>query len=149
MNKTLQGKFRPRKPEKYKGNAGNIFYRSSWEYAFCKWCDNNDSVLCWQSEERRIRYYDPVAKKNRTYFPDFYVKYKNKDGLIIEEIIEVKPERQVKGPPQNPKRRTRSWMNEVQTYVTNQAKWKAAGEWCEDRGMNFRLLTEANTKEFK
>ena len=149
MRKTLQGKYRCIHPEKYRGNAGNILYRSSWERTFCAWCDKNDSVLAWQSEERRIRYYDPVAKKHRTYFPDFWVRYKNKEGVIIEEIIEVKPEKQVKGPPQSPKRRTKAWLSEVHTYVTNTAKWQAATEYCEDRGMNFRLLTEKNTKEFK
>tara|TARA_A100001011_G_C13683148_1_gene584552 strand:+ start:16 stop:465 length:450 start_codon:yes stop_codon:yes gene_type:complete len=148
MAGTLKGKFRPDHPEKYRGNPGNIIYRSSWERAFCKWCDRNDSVLCWQSEERRIRYYDPVAKKNRTYFPDFYVRYRNSKGTVIEEIIEVKPQKHIDGPPLTPKRRTRSWMDEVRRYATNQAKWMAAAEYCEDRGMNFRLLSEANTKEF-
>ena len=148
MSPTLKGKFRPENPQKYRGNPSNIIYRSSWERTFCQWCDRNDSVIEWQSEEKRIRYYDPIAKKNRTYYPDFWVKYRNNKGLIIEEIIEVKPEKQVKGPPKQPKRRTKSWMKEVETYVTNQAKWKAAGIWCEDRGMNFRLLTEKNTKEF-
>ena len=145
---TLKGKFRPKHPEKYIGNPGNIIYRSSWERTFCNWCDSNDEIIAWQSEERRIRYYDPIAKKNRTYFPDFYIKYKRSDGIIVEEIIEVKPQRQVNGPPTNPKRRTKAWLKEVHTYVTNKSKWEAAVEYCEDRGMNFRLLTEQNTKEF-
>jgi len=149
MGKTLQGKFRPRNPDKYKGNAGNIIYRSSWEKTFCEWCDRNDKVIAWGSEEKRIRYYDPVQKKNRTYFPDFYVQYERHDGIICEEIVEVKPESQVKGPPENPKRRSKAWLNAVHTYVTNRAKWKAAAEYCEDRGMSFRLLTEKNTPEFR
>ena len=135
-------------PDKYKGNPGNIIFRSSWERAFCKWADKNDSVLCWSSEERRIPYYDPVQKKRRTYYPDFWIRYRNKNGIIIEEIIEVKPQRQIDGPQVKPKRRTKTWLNEVYTYTTNQAKWRAALEYCEDRGMNFRLLSEANTKEF-
>jgi len=114
----------------------------------CKWCDDNDSVLKWASEEVRIRYYDPVSKKNRTYFPDFWIRVRRSDGLIYEEIIEVKPQRQVDGPPIRPKRKTRSWYNEVATYATNQAKWISASQFCEDNGMNFRLLTEQNTKDF-
>ena len=143
---TLQGKFRPKHPEKYKGNPGNIIYRSSWERIFCNWCDTNEDIISWQSEEKRIRYYDPIAKKNRTYFPDFYVQYKRKDGIIMEELVEVKPKRQVDGPPTNPKRRTQAWLREVHTYVTNRAKWKAAAEYCENRGMSFRLITEKELK---
>ena len=146
MAKPLQGKFRPQNPEKYKGDSGNIIYRSSWEKIFCDWCDKNDNIICWQSEERRIRYYDPVMKKNRTYYPDFYIKYKRNDGIIVEELIEVKPQKQVKGPPVNPKRRSKAWLNEVYQYAQNKAKWKAAAEYCEDRGMSFRLITEKELK---
>ena len=57
-------------------------------------------------------------------------------------MVEIKPYRQVVGPPENPKRRTKQWMNAVMTYVQNQAKWKAARRYCEDKGMNFRIVTE-------
>ena len=146
MNRTHKGKFRPNHPEKYRGDAGNIIYRSSWEWKFMDWCDKNPSIVSWCSEEVRVRYYDPVQKKTRTYYPDFYVKVKRHDGIIMEELVEVKPAKQVKGPPVNPKRKTRGWLNEVYTYATNQAKWKAAAEWCENRGMNFRVITEKELK---
>ena len=107
-----------------------------------KWADTCESVLWWQSEETRVPYYDPVTKRRRTYFPDFRLAVLKSDGIVYEELIEVKPKRQVVGPPTNPKRRTRSWLNEVYTYATNQAKWKAAANFCEDRGMNFRIITE-------
>ena len=94
----------------------------------------------------RKSYIDPVMKKNRTYYPDFYVKYKRRDGIIVEELVEVKPQKQIDGPPVNPKRRTQNWLREVHTYVTNKAKWKAAAEYCEDRGYNFRLITEKELK---
>ena len=148
MAKAKQGKFRPKHPEKYRGDCGEIYYRSSWEEKFMKWCDGSAAILCWQSEERRIPYYDPVQKKRRTYFPDFYVKYKRADGIIVEEIVEVKPHKQVKGPPVNPKRRTKAWLNEVYNYATNTAKWKAAASYCEDRGYNFRLITEKELNVF-
>ena len=146
MSKTLQGKFRPRNPEKYKGDYGNILYRSSWELKFMEWCDSNSQIICWGSEETRVRYFDPVRKKTRTYFPDFYVKLERHDGVIVEELVEVKPAKQVRGPVQNPKRKSKAWLSEVYTYTTNMAKWKAAAEWCEDRGMSFRLITEHDIK---
>jgi len=106
------------------------------------WLVRSDKVLQWMSEEKAIWYHDPVTKKKRRYFPDFIVKYKRSDGVIVEEVVEIKPQKQVEGPPTNPKRRTKAWQNSVMTYVTNRAKWEAASEWAEDRGMNFRLLTE-------
>ena len=143
---TLQGKFRPKHPEKYKGDAGNILYRSSWERNFMNWCDNREDIVWWQSEEKRVRYYDPIAKKNRTYYPDFCLAKRGSDGIMREELVEIKPWKQVQGPPTNPKRRTQAWLREVNTYVTNMAKWKAASTWAEDRGMSFRLLTEKDVK---
>ena len=141
MSRTLQGKYRPKNPDKYIGDPSDIVYRSSWERMFMVWCDTKSHVVAWQSEEKAIWYYDPVTKKKRRYFPDFLIKYKKGDTLI-SEMIEVKPQSQIDGPPTNPKRRTQSWMNAVHTYITNQAKWKAAMEYCEDRGMSFRLISE-------
>ena len=142
MSKTLKGTFRPKNPEKYKGDYTNILYRSSWERIFMNWCDTNPNIKRWQSEEKAIWYYNPVQKKNCRYFPDFIVEYERKDGITLQEMIEVKPYRQVVGPPENPKRRTKSWVASVMTYMVNQAKWKAARKYCENKGMNFRIVTE-------
>ena len=119
-----------------------IEYRSSWELAMMKYLDNRDEVIWWQSEEKAIWYNDPVSKKSRRYFPDFIIHYKRKDGICVTEVVEVKPARQVKGPTTQPKRRTKAWLTEVMTYATNTAKWKAAETWCEDRGYNWRIVTE-------
>ena len=142
MTRTLKGKYKPRNPKKYKGNPTNIIYRSSWERTFCKYCDLTESVEQWQSEEKAVWYYDPCTKKKRRYFPDFIIKFKDSKGIMKTEMIEIKPAKQVAGPNPHPKRRTQSWMNEVRTYITNQAKWRAAMEYCEDRGWNFRIITE-------
>ena len=142
MSKTLQGRFRPKNPEKYKGDVTNILYRSSWERMFMNWCDTKPEVKRWQSEEKAIWYYNPIQKKNCRYFPDFIIEYERRDGITMQEMVEIKPYRQVVGPPENPKRRTKSWANSCLTYAQNQAKWKAARRWCEDRGMNFRIVTE-------
>lgn len=142
MSRTLKGKFKPKNKDKYRGNYNMIEYRSSWELAMMKYLDSRDEVIWWQSEEKAIWYSDPVSKKKRRYFPDFIVHYMRRDGIAVTEVVEVKPQRQVKGPTVTPKRRTKSWLNEVMTYATNTAKWKAAETWCEDRGYNFRIITE-------
>jgi hypothetical protein len=139
---THKGKFKPRNPDKYKGDPTNIIYRSSWERIFMNWLDTKESIVSWQSEEKCLWYDDPVTRKKRRYFPDFIIKYKNKDGVIVTEMIEIKPKKQVVGPNPNPKRKTKSWLYEVKTFATNQAKWKAASTICEDRGWSFRIVTE-------
>lgn len=116
-------------------------YRSSWERMFMNWCDTREHIVAWQSEEKAIWYHDPITKKQRRYFPDFIIKY-NKNGTLMTEMIEIKPQAQIDGPPTQPKRRTAAWAKAVQTYVTNRAKWEAACKYCEDRGMSFRLISE-------
>ena len=142
MGRTLQGRYRPIHPEKYKGDPSDIVYRSSWERIFMVWADKNDKIKRWQSEEKALWYDDPVSKKKRRYFPDFIIEYERSDGVMMTEMIEVKPQAQIDGPPVNPKRRTRAWMNAVHTYITNRAKWEAATKVCEDRGWSFRLISE-------
>ena len=56
-------------------------------------------------------------------------------------LIEVKPKKQTI-PPEPKKRITKQYVNEVVTYGVNQAKWKAAEEFCLDRGWEFRVMTE-------
>jgi hypothetical protein len=37
-------------------------------------------------------------------------------------------------------------LSEVKTYAVNEAKWKAAEEYCADRRMQFMILTEKELK---
>ena len=137
----LKGVYTPKNPSKYKGDPTNIIYRSSWELKFMNYCDNNAVVLEWGSEELFIPYISPVDNKRHRYFPDFYIKVKEKSGKIQKYLVEVKPQYQVNGPvPQ--KRMTKRYLNEVMTYAVNQAKWKYAREYCEDRLIEFKIITE-------
>jgi len=138
---SYSGKFKPKYYKKYKGDPTKIFYRSLWERRFMVYCDNNDKIIEWGSEEIIIPYISPVDKKVHRYFPDFYIKYVNSKGMVVREVIEVKPKKQL-SPPKEPKRKTKRWLNEVQTYIINQAKFKAANEYCKDRRYAFRILTE-------
>jgi hypothetical protein len=142
MKKYYQGKFKPKNPAKYKGNPCEIYYRSSWEKKFMIFCDNNNSIIEYSSEEIVIPYRCPSDGRVHRYYPDFYIKVKSKTGSISKYLIEVKPERQVAGPVEKPKRKTAAWRREVLTYIKNRAKWEAAKEWCEDRQMEFLILTE-------
>ena len=113
------------------------------------YCDDNEAIKKWQSEEKCIWYWDPIQKKNRRYFPDFIIEYERKDGITIQEMVEIKPYRQVFGPPETPKRRTKAWAQQCMTYVVNQANWKAARKYCEDKGMNFRIIRKRTQINYK
>jgi hypothetical protein len=140
-NKYYQGKFHPQNPEKYIGNTNNIIYRSGWELKFLKWCDRNQNILKYGSEEISIQYYDPVTKKIRKYFPDAFLEIKQRDGKIQRYLIEIKPKKQTI-PPQKKSKSTKSYIREVYTYTTNEAKWKAAKEFCKDNSLEFKIITE-------
>jgi hypothetical protein len=62
MAESIKSKYRPSFPSKYKGDPNNIICRSSWERKFCHWCDLNESILEWGSEEFYIPYISPVDK---------------------------------------------------------------------------------------
>jgi hypothetical protein len=137
-----QGRFNPQHPEKYKGDSRNIIYRSSWELKFMRYCDRNDKILEWGSEEFFIPYYDPTTNKVRRYFPDFIVKIKESSGNIKKYLIEVKPKRQTIEPKQTKGKKKKTYITEVLTYNKNIAKWNAAREWCADRMIEFKIITE-------
>ena len=89
-----RGRYIPSKPRKYKGDPSNIIYRSLWERKFMVYCDRNDSILEWGSEEIIIPYRSPLDGRMHRYFPDFYVKVKQKNGSVKKMLIEVKPKAQ-------------------------------------------------------
>lgn len=138
---TYKGKYRVINPGKYRGDFKEVIYRSSWELRFMKWCDTNPSVLEWGSETVIIPYKSPVDNHVHRYFVDFYMKVKSTDGKVTKYLVEIKPEKFTK-PPDIPKKKTRKFVEEVFQYGTNQAKWKAADEFCKDRNMKFLVLTE-------
>jgi len=137
-----KGKYIPINPKKYVGNSSQIIYRSLWERKLMVYCDRNDNIIEWGSEEVIVPYRSPWDGKMHRYFPDFYMKVKQTNGTHKKFIIEVKPKAQCKEPIKTPKRKTRKWYKEVQTWGINQAKWKSATDYCENRGMEFKILTE-------
>lgn len=139
-NNSYKGFYKPQNPSKYKGDANNVVYRSSWELRVMKWFDAHPNVIWWCSEELPIKYFSPVDEKWHRYFPDFIVKMRRKDGTVMTYVLEVKPEIQTKKPTQ--KRKTKRFIQESVTYVINQCKWKAADEFCQEHGWQFKVVTE-------
>lgn len=136
-----QGKFVPEHPEKIIGDPTDIVYRSGWELKVFNKLDKSPSVVKWGSEAIVIKYVSPKDNRIHRYFPDLIVVAKAKDGSFISTMIEIKPLAQSLPPAPNGKNKQR-YVNECITYAVNQAKWKAAEEWCEQRNIRFTVMTE-------
>ena len=138
---SYKGRYRQSNPKKYKGDSSNIIYRSLWERKFMVYCDNQTKILEWGSEEIVLPYRSPIDNKVHRYYPDFYIKVRESNGKIKRYIIEIKPKKQTVEPKMK-KRKTKGYIYEVYEYAKNQAKWKAAEEFCKDRMWEFKVLTE-------
>ena len=136
-----QGYFKPKNPQKYKGDPTNIIYRSGWELKFMLYVDSHPEILEWGSEEFSIPYRSPIDGRIHRYFPDFYIKKKVKDGKSQTLVVEIKPLKQTIEPEKQNKK-TKRYINEVMTWGINSSKWKAAHEFCKERNWQFLILTE-------
>ena len=111
---------------------------------FCQWCDVTPTVVEWSSENIVIPYYDPIQKKKRRYYPDFWVKVIGKAGGYNKYVIEIKPAKECRPPSKRGRRSKATRLFQESTYLTNQAKWKAAQDYCRKMGYEFKLMTEKN-----
>ena len=137
-----------------------VIYRSSYELKFIEYLENavkTGRVIKWGSEITAIPYYDFKGKKHR-YFPDFYVEIlqnelnKNSnqpDGSDNKEIkkilIEIKPKNQTRAITEqlsgkNLSLRSRKYL--TNTYDINTRKWRAAYDLCQQKGIEFKIITE-------
>jgi hypothetical protein len=131
------GRFKPKFPQKYKGDVGKIKYRSSWELHVMNYLDRNPDIIYWNSEEVVIPYISPIDGRRHRYFTDMWVQTVDKS----QHIWEIKPHAQ-SIPPKKRSRVTKKYLNEVKTWGVNQAKWVAATAYCKKRGWKFTVLTE-------
>lgn len=137
--KYKQGHYTPKHPEKYVGDPTQIRFLSSYELQMDKFLDGNPNILQWSSENLYIPYRHPIKKRVVRYYPDYWVKFKNKQGKIVQEVWEVKPESQTR-PSRSKNQRQRLFEQAI--YAINTAKWRAATTFCNKYGMKFRIITE-------
>ena len=110
-----------------------------------RYLDTTPSVLKWSSEEIVIPYRSPIDGRRHRSFPDFWVRVKTSEGVVKESLIEVKPKAQCsppKGSPPKDRRKRGRFIREVKTWGVNEAKWKAAKAYCDDRKWGWKILTE-------
>jgi hypothetical protein len=141
----VQGYYKLNNPEKYIGDPGKIIYRSSWEYRFCRYCDDSPNVLKWSSEPVAIKYISPIDQKEHNYFIDFYARVKRGE-LEKDYLIEVKPESSLVKPVMEggnqTMRKLKNYNYALKTYITNRAKFAAAKKHAESNGYKFVIVTE-------
>jgi len=136
-----KGLFKPINIDKYLGDPNKIRFLSSWERSFMEFCDKNPNIISWGSEEFSVPYFHPIKKnidgkpKLCQYYPDFIVKYKNSSGVILTEVIEIKPSQQTVATKKP------TTYDKVQLII-NHAKWEAANAFCLSHKIRFRILTE-------
>lgn len=131
----LQARFLPKNPAKYAGDITKIFARSSWELHVMKFLDSSAAVIKWGSEELVIPYIKPTDGKVHKYYPDFVVIYRDANGGIRKEILEVKPLKESLA-------ESAKSIHDKVALAINIAKWNAAEAFAAQNGMTFRVLTE-------
>ncbi len=147
MSKAKKGQYRPQNPQKYRGDPGQIVYRSLWELKVMRRLDTNPQVVWWSSERVVVSYLDRTTGATRRYYPDFlYGRRKTPDAPIVTIMAEVKPGKE--SPDHSPcptRRRGQSearHLYEVMTWGKNKCKWDSARAYCAKRGWEFIVLTE-------
>jgi hypothetical protein len=134
MANWANGLYEMSNPTKYAG-LKKPRYRSSWEHAFMRFCDNHPSVISWASESIQIPYRNPLTGKQSIYVPDFFIMYIDKKGKKHAELIEVKPETQTR-------LTEKTSIRDKLAIAVNTAKWEAAAKWCRLKGVQFRIVGE-------
>jgi hypothetical protein len=162
--RTKQGYYKVQHPEKYVGGDVNlVIYRSSWEHAFCRWCDFSPSIIHWSSEPIHIPYYDRVSKleeckkygldpndpKNwiiKNYHTDFWIEIDKGEGNIERMFIDIKPSAKLKKPiPPRldaPLKEHRRFNIDAKEYLINEAKFAAMKAYAEKNNVKFYVFTE-------
>ena len=136
-----RGKFNPKNLAKYEGDFRRIEYRSSWERAVFKWCDNNDAIAQWSSEEVIVPYRCKTDNRVHRYFVDLKITFKNGETYLVE----IKPKKETLEPKKKT-RASRGYLTEVLKYIKNMSKWEAAAAYAQQRGWKFEVWHEDTLK---
>lgn len=82
------------------------------------------------------------------YHPDFLIKRTDGERVWVE-LIEYKPAKQTVAPkPSGKGRSVKLFEYETNTYAVNVSKWESALRFCEEKGWQFRIITEQTIKQY-
>jgi hypothetical protein len=151
-NKYKQGKYYLQNINKYIGHTP-VLYRSSWELAFCKYCDLNSKVVKWSTESVIIPYKisNNGQIEDHRYIPDFYIEMTtNVENEYERIVVEIKPKAETEY-PKPPQKQTLKMLENyeysLRSYKQNIHKWAFAKDWCEKRHMKFIIMNEDYLKK--
>lgn len=125
-----QGYINPKSCKKLIDSTQPIIYRSSYEKRFMVWLESSSKVVRWGSECVCIPYLFVDGKMHR-YYPDYYIEFVDGSKMLVE----IKPSNQTHAPVNE-----NAWA--AKEWTRNFCKWKAAQEFCEAKGLQFKILTE-------
>ncbi len=133
MNNTFKGFYQVKNRDKCANSMP--YFKSSWELAFMKMCDDHPAILQWSYEPFKIPYRNPLTHEYTVYVPDFLIVFLDKRHKRQVQLIEIKPSKQTFV------EKARSKVDKVSVAV-NAAKWEAAAGYASRNGMTFRILSE-------
>lgn len=142
-----QGIYEVKNKDKYIGTK-DPRYLSSFEYYCFRYFDMHKDVLKWGAEVVTVPYMNPSKRtmdgspKKCRYIVDVYAKYLDRHGNVKEGLFEIKPYTETQPPKKTGKKKESTMKYEELTYNQNLAKWQAAKEYAESKGMTFELITE-------
>jgi hypothetical protein len=151
FGKFKQGYYKLENPTKYLGDQTKVIFRSSWEFKIMKYCDLSPHINEWSSEPIGIKYVSPLDNKEHRYYVDFYIRVVKPNGESVKYLAEVKPTKDYLNKPvmegrKTPKRMSR-YVEEMKTYIVNNAKFHSAEKYANSLGMVFIKINENNIKQ--
>ena len=141
-SKYRQGIYKPINGDKFIGSVAT--YRSGLELNFFKFCDRNENIIKWGSENVVVPYISPLDNRVHKYYIDNYVVIRE-GNKIKKYLIEIKPYKQT-FPPVTKYKKQQHLIYEQKQYIVNQAKWESARKYSEKHGFIFLILTEKELK---
>jgi len=125
----------------------NVFleYKSSLELKAIRYCDFNKYITSFALEPFAIKYIKPTDGKYHRYYIDLFIEFVTGEKFLVE--IKSKGETiRPKKPKKNTEKAKLNYEKSLQTYIINQAKWKAAKEFAKSNDLKFIILTEDELK---
>ena len=86
-------------------------------------------------------YKSPVDKRVHRYFQTLLLKLRRTQETSKLMLLRLNLTNKLNH-HRKKRRVTKSYIYECKTYAVNTAKWKAAQEWCADRKIEFKIITE-------
>lgn len=120
---------------------GKVQYKSGLELKAIRYCDYNKHIVKFSLEPFAIQYIKPTDGKVHRYFVDLFIEFSTGQKFLVE----IKSSSETKEPRKPSKKTSKAidnYNNKVLTFAVNKAKWLAAEQFANSKGLKFIILTE-------